>query len=79
METPRRAGSSRVTSCPSIQILPSSTDSSPATMRSIVDLPHPEGPNSTVSVPALAKNETLSTALVAPQSLTRLSICRSVT
>jgi hypothetical protein len=42
--------------------------------RSVVDLPHPEGPSSTSSLPTGASKLTSSTARVVPQSLlTRLS------
>src|SRR5204863_6279654 len=43
--------------------------SRPATRRSVVDLPQPDGPSSTTSVPTAASKLTSSTARVAPQDL----------
>jgi hypothetical protein len=37
---------------PSIARVPEVMDSSPATMRSVVDLPQPEGPSSTMNSPS---------------------------
>ena len=37
---------------PSKKISPPETSSSPASMRSVVDLPHPDGPTSTVNSPS---------------------------
>src|SRR4051812_31866554 len=47
----RLAGSSLVTSRPSIATLPCSTGSNPASIRSTVDLPDPDGPTSTSNSP----------------------------
>ena len=48
---PRSTASTWLTSRPSIQTSPSETSSSPAIMRSIVDLPQPEGPTKTTNSP----------------------------
>src|SRR6266511_5829322 len=48
---------------------PALTLSSPAISRSVVDLPHPDGPSSTSSLPTGASKLTSSTARVVPQSL----------
>ena len=48
----RSEGSSSLTTRPAIQISPSVIASSPATMRSSVDLPHPEGPTTTTNSPS---------------------------
>lgn len=39
------------------QILPDVTSSSPASIRNVVDLPHPEGPTKTTSSPSAMSNE----------------------
>ena len=51
MLTLRSAGPSVVTSTPSMRICPDDADSSPAIMRSVVVLPHPDGPRIVVRVP----------------------------
>src|SRR5688572_6403406 len=48
----RCLGGSVVTSRPAIPIVPASAVSRPAISRSVVDLPHPDGPSNTLSVPA---------------------------
>ena len=48
----RSAGSSALTRRPPILISPSVTVSRPATMRSSVDLPQPEGPTMTMNAPS---------------------------
>src|SRR5207245_3307181 len=51
-------------------ISPAVSSSSPATIRRIVDLPHPEGPTSTLNWPSSIANETSSTATTSgPNSL----------
>src|SRR5687768_12736601 len=53
-------------------ILPPSTASRPAISRRVVDLPQPEGPRSTSSLPTAASKVMSSTAFVAPRDwLTR--------
>ena len=47
----RLAGCSLVTSTPLMKIEPAVTSSSPAIMRSIVDLPQPDGPSSAQNSP----------------------------
>ena len=69
MEMPRRAGGSPVTSASPIVMRPDVSVSRPATRRSVVDLPQPDGPSSTTSVPTAASKLTSSTARVAPQDL----------
>ncbi len=48
----RSLGSTSFTTRPPIAISPSVTVSSPATMRSNVDFPHPEGPTITMNSPS---------------------------
>ncbi len=48
----RSLGSTSFTRRPPIAISPSVTVSSPAIMRSSVDLPHPEGPTMTMNSPS---------------------------
>src|SRR5579884_1669325 len=48
----RSLGSTWFTTCPSIATVPALTVSRPATMRSRVDLPQPEGPTTTTSSPS---------------------------
>ena len=48
----RSLGCMSFTRLPAISISPPVTDSSPAIMRSKVDLPQPEGPSSTTKVPS---------------------------
>ena len=69
METPRLAASMWVTSLPPIEMVPEETFSRPAIRRKMVDLPHPEGPNSTVRLPSETVKETCSTARTAPPLL----------
>src|ERR1044071_2400431 len=52
MERARLAGGALVMSSPSISTLPELTVSSPAMMRSSVDLPQPEGPTKTTNSPS---------------------------
>ncbi len=47
---------------PSIDSVPDVIDSSPATMRSVVDLPQPEGPSSTMNSPSATSKLTSETA-----------------
>ena len=52
MATRRWAGGRNVTSVPPIWMLPSDTCSSPAIIRSNVDLPQPDGPSSAQNEPS---------------------------
>src|SRR4051794_30222197 len=56
-----------------MEIFPSLTSSSPATRRSSVDLPQPDGPSSTTNFPAGARKLTRSTALTVPKRLVTFS------
>ena len=58
MATPRSSGSIPVTSRPSMAMLPSVMFSSPASMRSKVDLPQPEGPTNTTNSPCSTSRST---------------------
>ena len=55
-----------VTSSPPMRMRPLLAVSSPATMRSVVVLPQPEGPSSVTSVPGSIVNDTSSTAAKSP-------------
>ncbi len=52
MATPRWAASTSLTVRPPIWSVPDEISSSPATMRSKVDLPQPDGPTKTVNAPS---------------------------
>ena len=52
MAMPRSGGSASLTSTPSIRMRPELIGSSPAMMRSRVDLPQPDGPTSTQNSPS---------------------------
>src|SRR5947208_5673405 len=69
----RLAGSSAVTSRPSMKIFPSPTCSSPAISLSNVDFPQPDGPSSTTNLPFSARKLTASTACTAPKRFDTLS------
>src|SRR5574340_234080 len=69
MAIERFAGGSPVTSRPAIVMRPASARSRPATSRSVVDLPQPDGPRSTLSVPASNENVTSSTARTTPSAV----------
>ena len=62
MEMPRRAGGSPVTSASPIVMRPDVSVSRPATRRSVVDLPQPDGPSSAVNEPFGTEKETSSRA-----------------
>ena len=66
IETSRSFAARSVTSVPSISTRPSVTGSSPATMRSVVVLPQPEGPSSVTRSPCSTRNDTRSTAVTPP-------------
>src|SRR6266540_6038321 len=53
----RSFDSTSFTTLPSIAIVPPVISSSPASMRSSVDLPQPDGPTSTVNSPSAMSNE----------------------
>ena len=69
MLTSRSLAARSVTSLPPISTRPLVTASSPATMRSVVVLPQPEGPSSVTSSPCATLNETSSTAVTLPYLL----------
>ena len=69
IEIRRAAGLRCVTSRPSMTMRPSDGVSSPAIMRSVVDLPQPDGPRRTTSRPEAVANEMRSTARASPHSL----------
>src|SRR5215218_1335730 len=58
----RLRGSSRVTSRSPMWIVPSDTSTIPASIWSIVDLPQPDGPTSTMNSPSRISRSTWSTA-----------------
>src|SRR5215469_6502761 len=60
----RCLGSTSLTGWPSMEIVPDVTSSRPATIRSAVVLPHPEGPTSTSSSPSPTERSSESTATV---------------
>ena len=62
----RSGGATVVTSRSPIRTVPEVTFSSPAIIRSSVDLPQPDGPTSTTNSPASTASETSSTARTAP-------------
>ena len=62
----RSRSSTRVTSRSPRRIVPSVTSSSPAIMRSRVDLPQPDGPTSTRNSPSAMSRSTASTARTPP-------------
>src|SRR5918993_4461250 len=66
MAMSRSLGCRWVTSRPPIEMVPAVTSSSPAIMRSRVDLPHPDGPTSTSSSPSATSRSTSSTAATRP-------------
>src|SRR6202007_2141557 len=66
-EMSRSRGRTVETSLPPIRILPSSSGSSPASMRSAVDLPDPDGPTSTSSSPSsIESSSSLTAGFVVP-------------
>src|SRR3712207_6689201 len=70
---PRRCVGSPVTSAPSNPTRPLRGRSSPATARSRVDLPQPEGPSTASTSPSGNRNETSSTALTPSNATVRPS------
>ncbi len=66
---PRSDGGRSVTSRSPMTMLPAVSSSSPATARSNVDLPQPEGPTITVNSPAATSIDTPFSTSVAPKLL----------
>ena len=66
MLTSRSFAARKVTSCPPISTRPADTASNPATMRSVVVLPQPEGPSRVTSSPGATVKDTRSTAVTGP-------------
>src|SRR5687767_15954556 len=60
----RSLGATSLTTRSAIRIVPEEASSSPATIRSAVDLPEPDGPTSTVKPPSAMSRSSPSTALV---------------
>ncbi|MNI84118.1 hypothetical protein D3C73_1409900 [compost metagenome] len=73
MEMRRLAGGSCVTSRSPMRMVPDVGVSSPAIMRKVVDLPQPDGPSSTVKLPAGTVKLTPWMAAALPYCLVRLS------
>ena len=69
MLTSRRLGGRAVTSSPSMTTRPSSGVSKPPRMRSVVDLPQPEGPRKVMNSPARMRMSRSSMAVTAPKRL----------
>src|SRR3954464_6873592 len=66
MATSRWRGGMRVTSRPAIRTAPVVSGSRPATIRSVVLFPHPDGPTSTTNSPGATSRLTSSTATTPP-------------
>ena len=64
MAMSRSRGSMSLTGCPSTRMVPSVISSRPATMRSAVVLPQPDGPTSTMSSPSAMDRSSDRTAVV---------------
>src|SRR6266540_3020140 len=75
MAMSRRRGARSVTSVPPIEMRPSVASSRPATIRSNVVLPQPEGPTNTMNSPSSMRRSTLSTATTPPEKC--LETCSS--
>src|SRR4051812_35482130 len=69
----RRFGGSSETSRPAISTAPASTSSSPASMRSAVVLPDPDGPTSTMNSPSAISRSSASTAGASLPGYTRVA------
>src|ERR1700730_15538856 len=65
----RCLGGRSLTTLPPIEISPSSIASRPATIRSSVDLPHPDGPTSTQNMPSSMSMSTPRMTCVSPKRL----------
>ncbi len=68
MAMSRSLAGTSFTTRPPISSVPDVMVSSPAIMRSMVDLPQPEGPSRTMNSPSATSSETRSTAGSAPLS-----------
>jgi hypothetical protein len=66
MAMSRSLGGSSLTTRSPIVIVPSVTSSSPAIIRSAVDLPHPDGPTNTMKSPSVMSSDSESIARVFP-------------
>src|SRR5262252_4482752 len=77
MAMSRARGGRSVTSRSPIEIVPADTSSSPAIIRSSVDLPHPDGPTRTRNSPLPIVSETPSTATTSPEK-TLLTLSRTI-
>jgi hypothetical protein len=62
MAMSRSLAATRFMSAPSMSSRPAEMASRPAIMRSVVDLPQPEGPSRTMNSPSPISSETSSTA-----------------
>ena len=71
MPMSRRAAGTPDTSLPFTSTSPESANSNPATIRSAVVLPHPDGPSRATSSPGAMSSDMPSRALVAPNALVR--------
>ena len=69
MFTGRRFAGTLVTSFPCSTMRPASGNSKPATIRSVVVLPHPLGPSSEKNSPSSISSDTSSTAPTEPKRL----------
>ena len=68
----RSFDSTSLTTRPSIAILPPLISSSPASIRSSVDLPQPDGPTSTTNSPSSMSNQIPWITFVAPNDFSML-------
>ena len=57
MAMSRSLAGTSLTTRPSIDSVPDEIDSSPAIMRSVVDLPQPDGPSSTMNSPCATSSD----------------------
>ena len=69
MDTSRSVADSRVTSSPPMKMEPELAISRPAIRRSVVVLPHPEGPSRVTRVPASMVKLMSATATTGPKAL----------
>ena len=69
MAMPRLTGGRSLTRAPSITMSPEVVCSSPAIMRSSVDLPQPDGPTKTTNSPSRTSSETLFTTSKCAEAL----------
>ena len=70
MAMSRAIGARSVRSWPWIGMRPSLTSSSPAIMRSVVDLPQPDSPSNTTNSPLATANSNCCTTVTSPKRLT---------